>query len=90
MYFFKSCIILYLVFKLYVVWPFPLATSNYNCLEAFGKADLQIYKEAGDQVVELLARRCDATEKRSVDEVAIDISSEADRLLSPGSICHEG
>lgn len=49
---------------------------------AFGKADLQIYKDAGDAVVELLAQRCDATEKRSVDEVAIDISSEAQRLLS--------
>lgn len=49
---------------------------------AFGKADLQIYKEAGDAVVELLAQKCDATEKRSVDEVAIDISSESQRLLS--------
>eukprot|EP00435_Cladocopium_sp_Y103_P006293 s3560_g2.t1 len=49
---------------------------------AFGKADLQIYKEAGDAVVELLAQKCDATEKRSVDEVAIDITSESQRLLS--------
>eukprot|EP00434_Breviolum_minutum_P017205 symbB.v1.2.015189.t2/scaffold1044.1/size142232/10 len=52
---------------------------------AFGKADLQIYKEAGDAVVELLAQRCDATEKRSVDEVAIDVTSEAQRLLSQQS-----
>eukprot|EP00438_Fugacium_kawagutii_P021041 Skav236148 [mRNA] locus=scaffold2146:157220:171958:+ [translate_table: standard] len=52
---------------------------------AFGKADLQIYKawdEAGDAVVELLAQKCDATEKRSVDEVAIDITGESQRLLS--------
>lgn len=52
---------------------------------AFGKADLQIYKEAGDAVVELLAQRCDATEKRSVDEVAIDVTTEAQRLLSQQS-----
>eukprot|EP00931_Biecheleriopsis_adriatica_P059272 TRINITY_DN35440_c0_g1_i1.p1 TRINITY_DN35440_c0_g1~~TRINITY_DN35440_c0_g1_i1.p1 ORF type:complete len:584 (+),score=155.31 TRINITY_DN35440_c0_g1_i1:79-1830(+) len=49
---------------------------------AFGKADLRIYKAAGDEVVALLAKRADATEKRSVDEVAIDITSEAERLLA--------
>eukprot|EP00929_Paragymnodinium_shiwhaense_P086084 TRINITY_DN46582_c0_g1_i1.p1 TRINITY_DN46582_c0_g1~~TRINITY_DN46582_c0_g1_i1.p1 ORF type:complete len:687 (+),score=96.86 TRINITY_DN46582_c0_g1_i1:180-2063(+) len=47
----------------------------------FGKADLRIYKAAGDEVVALLARRSDATEKRSVDEVAIDITTEAERVL---------
>lgn len=49
---------------------------------AFGKADLQIYKDAGDAVVDLLASRCDATEKRSVDEVAIDITGAAEHLLA--------
>lgn len=48
----------------------------------FGKADLRIYKKGGDDVVALLSRRADATEKRSVDEVAIDITSEARRLLA--------
>lgn len=47
----------------------------------FGKADLRIYKAAGEEVVALLSRRADATEKRSVDEVAIDITSEARRLI---------
>eukprot|EP00927_Polykrikos_kofoidii_P073063 TRINITY_DN69138_c0_g1_i1.p1 TRINITY_DN69138_c0_g1~~TRINITY_DN69138_c0_g1_i1.p1 ORF type:complete len:683 (-),score=77.79 TRINITY_DN69138_c0_g1_i1:49-2001(-) len=49
---------------------------------AFGKADLRIYKAAGDEVVATLAKRADATEKRSVDEVAIEITSEAERILS--------
>mmetsp|Transcript_12636 Transcript_12636/g.20925 ORF Transcript_12636/g.20925 Transcript_12636/m.20925 type:complete len:628 (-) Transcript_12636:60-1943(-) len=49
---------------------------------AFGKADLRIYKAAGDEVVALLAKRADATEKRSVDEVAVDITSEAERILA--------
>lgn len=52
---------------------------------AFGKADLSIYKDAGDSVVDLLARRATACEKRSVDEVAIDITAEADRLLQERS-----
>lgn len=48
---------------------------------AFGKADLAIYKNAGDEVVKLLASRATCCEKRSVDEVAFDISAEAERLL---------
>lgn len=48
---------------------------------AFGKADLSIYKEAGDSVAQLLAQRAGACEKRSVDEVAVDITAEAARLL---------
>lgn len=48
---------------------------------AFGKADLRIYKDAGNSVVSLLATRAGACEKRSVDEVAVDITAEADRLL---------
>jgi hypothetical protein len=47
----------------------------------FGKADLSIYKKAGNSVVGVLKRRAAACEKRSVDEVAIDITPEADRLL---------
>jgi len=42
---------------------------------------LRIYKDAGNEVVSLLALRAGACEKRSVDEVAIDVSAEADRLL---------
>eukprot|EP00928_Gymnodinium_smaydae_P083483 TRINITY_DN66723_c0_g1_i1.p1 TRINITY_DN66723_c0_g1~~TRINITY_DN66723_c0_g1_i1.p1 ORF type:complete len:636 (+),score=65.38 TRINITY_DN66723_c0_g1_i1:75-1910(+) len=49
---------------------------------AFGKADLKIYKDAGDSVVDTLAKRSDAIEKRSVDEVALDITSEAERILA--------
>ena len=48
---------------------------------AFGKADLHIYKDAGDSVVSVLAERAEACEKRSVDEVAINITAEAERLL---------
>ena len=47
-----------------------------------GKADLTIYKEAGNNVVNILKRRAAACEKRSVDEVAIDITPESDRLLA--------
>lgn len=49
-----------------------------------GKADLSLYKKAGNSVVGILKQRADACEKRSVDEVAIDITSEADRLLEKG------
>ena len=47
-----------------------------------GKADLTIYKKAGNAVVAILKARAAACEKRSVDEVAIDVTPEADRLLS--------
>jgi len=47
----------------------------------YGKADLTIYKKAGNAVVRVLKTRAAACEKRSVDEVAIDITPEADRLL---------
>eukprot|EP00439_Symbiodinium_sp_Y106_P047395 s113_g6.t1 len=46
---------------------------------------LPLAAEAGDSVVEVLSHRCDATEKRSVDEVAIDLTSEAERLLATRS-----
>jgi hypothetical protein len=39
-----------------------------------------MYKKAGDDVVKVLARRASACEKRSVDEVAIDIT-QASRLM---------
>jgi DNA polymerase eta len=45
------------------------------------KADLAIYKQAGDSVVKVLSRRASACEKRSVDEVAIDITEESAVLL---------
>lgn len=48
---------------------------------AFGKADLSIYKEASNEVVALLASRSKACEKRSVDEVAVDVTAEAERML---------
>ena len=47
-----------------------------------GKADLTIYKQAGNNVVSILKSRAAACEKRSVDEVAIDITPESDRLLA--------
>jgi len=52
----------------------------------YGKADLTIYKKAGNAVVRVLKTRAAACEKRSVDEVAIDITPEADRLLENVSI----
>eukprot|EP00448_Togula_jolla_P021960 CAMPEP_0170574588 /NCGR_PEP_ID=MMETSP0224-20130122/3383_1 /TAXON_ID=285029 /ORGANISM="Togula jolla, Strain CCCM 725" /LENGTH=634 /DNA_ID=CAMNT_0010897261 /DNA_START=60 /DNA_END=1964 /DNA_ORIENTATION=+ len=52
---------------------------------AFGKADLSIYKDAGDSVASLLAKRVTACEKRSVDEVAVDITAEAESLLRESS-----
>ena len=48
---------------------------------AHGKGDLTIYKEASDQVVEILASRATVCEKLSVDEVAIDITDAARQLL---------
>jgi hypothetical protein len=51
-----------------------------------GKADLTIYKKAGNAVVSILKQRADACEKRSVDEVAIDITSASDKLLASESL----
>jgi hypothetical protein len=48
----------------------------------YGKADLSLYKKAGNAVVDILKKRASACEKRSVDEVAIEITEEADRLLA--------
>lgn len=48
----------------------------------YGKADLSLYKKAGNAVVDILKQRASACEKRSVDEVAIDITQEADRILA--------
>jgi hypothetical protein len=49
---------------------------------AFGKADLRIYKHAGDRVVAVLGRVATVTcEKQSVDEVALDVSIEALKRL---------
>ena len=45
------------------------------------KADLTIYKEAGQSVVDVLKERLAVVEKRSVDEVAVDLTQEADKLL---------
>ena len=46
-----------------------------------GKADLRIYKEAGQRVVEVLKAFADVVEKRSVDEVALDVTRKASALL---------
>mmetsp|Transcript_13502 Transcript_13502/g.43974 ORF Transcript_13502/g.43974 Transcript_13502/m.43974 type:complete len:629 (+) Transcript_13502:59-1945(+) len=48
---------------------------------ARGKADLAIYKDAGQRVVEEL-RAFGVVEKRSVDEVAIDVTEKAVALLA--------
>eukprot|EP00629_Pelagomonadales_sp_RCC1024_P016852 CAMPEP_0119269082 /NCGR_PEP_ID=MMETSP1329-20130426/6626_1 /TAXON_ID=114041 /ORGANISM="Genus nov. species nov., Strain RCC1024" /LENGTH=165 /DNA_ID=CAMNT_0007269075 /DNA_START=301 /DNA_END=794 /DNA_ORIENTATION=- len=47
-----------------------------------GKANLSIYKEAGQRVCKVLADFADVVEKRSVDEVAIDVSEAARKLLA--------
>jgi len=49
---------------------------------AGGKANLAIYKEGGQRVVRILARFASAVEKRSVDEVAIDVTEQAYALLA--------
>lgn len=41
------------------------------------KADLDVYKKAGERVVEVLCEFASIVEKRSVDEVAIDVTAEA-------------
>ena len=47
-----------------------------------GKADLSIYKEAGQRVVEELKKFAGIVEKRSVDEVAIDVTEAAVSYLA--------
>mmetsp|Transcript_41513 Transcript_41513/g.53541 ORF Transcript_41513/g.53541 Transcript_41513/m.53541 type:complete len:748 (-) Transcript_41513:115-2358(-) len=47
----------------------------------YGKSELSLYKKAGNEVVDILKKRASACEKRSVDEVAIDITREADKIL---------
>lgn len=42
-----------------------------------GKASLALYKEAGEDVVSVLSEFASKVEKRSVDEVAIDVTDEA-------------
>ena len=46
-----------------------------------GKANMSIYKEAGQRVCDILATFADRVEKRSVDEVAVDVTGAARRLL---------
>ena len=46
-----------------------------------GKANLHIYKEAGQRVCDVLKRHCDTVEKRSVDEVAVEVTGKATELL---------
>ena len=48
---------------------------------AHGKANMAVYKEAGQAVCEVLADFAEKVEKRSVDEVAIDITKAAKDLL---------
>ena len=48
---------------------------------AEGKADLAIYKDAGQSVCDVLQHHADRVEKRSVDEVAIDVTHKAETLL---------
>ena len=49
---------------------------------AHKKADLAIYKDAGQRVVEELKKFAGIVEKRSVDEVAIDVTDAALKLLA--------
>jgi len=46
-----------------------------------GKADLSLYKENGEKVVEILQEFAGIVEKRSVDEVALDVTDAAQKLL---------
>ncbi|KAH8055657.1 hypothetical protein JL722_7999 [Aureococcus anophagefferens] len=46
-----------------------------------GKANMSIYKEAGQRVCDILATFADRVEKKSVDEVAVDVTSAARKLL---------
>ena len=48
---------------------------------AHGKANMAVYKEAGQAVCEVLSDFAEKVEKRSVDEVAIDITKAARDLL---------
>mmetsp|Transcript_36029 Transcript_36029/g.67180 ORF Transcript_36029/g.67180 Transcript_36029/m.67180 type:complete len:868 (+) Transcript_36029:40-2643(+) len=50
---------------------------------AYGKADIGIYRDAGDSVVQILSKRYKCiVEKASVDEVYLDVTEEANRLLA--------
>jgi nucleotidyltransferase/DNA polymerase involved in DNA repair len=48
---------------------------------AYGKSDIQLYRDAGEEVAAVLGRRADAFEKASVDEAYIDITTAAMELL---------
>ena len=48
---------------------------------ANGKANMALYKDAGQAVCEILAEFAESTEKRSVDEVALDVTRAARDLL---------
>lgn len=49
---------------------------------AFGKSDMQIYRDAGAEVAGVLGRGADALEKASVDEVYLDLTAAAEALLA--------
>ncbi|XP_031396197.1 DNA polymerase eta isoform X2 [Punica granatum] len=51
---------------------------------ARGKADLNTYREAGSQVVSILARR-GRCERSSIDEVYLDLTDAAERMLTETS-----
>lgn len=46
-----------------------------------GKSDLQIYRDAGAEVLAVLMRAATATERASIDEAYLDITRDAARLL---------
>ena len=48
---------------------------------AHGKANMAVYKEAGQAVCEVLSDFAEKVEKRSVDEVAVDVTRAAKDLL---------
>lgn len=51
---------------------------------AHGKADLSIYRDAGNRVVDVLKKSCTRCiiEKASIDEVYIDVTEEAMHRLN--------
>eukprot|EP00873_Tetraselmis_striata_P042606 jgi/Tetstr1/462870/TSEL_007819.t1 len=48
---------------------------------AHGKSDMQLYRDAGEEVAAVLGRRADALEKASVDESYVDVTGAAAELL---------
>ncbi|CAG0886341.1 unnamed protein product [Cyprideis torosa] len=49
--------------------------------EVRGKADLSRYREAGKEVIQVLAKFCGCVERASVDEAYLDLTAEVERQM---------